>query len=162
MIKVDQFPQQVIELNTIGIDSFMVLNVFADFTSPEYDKKLAEMTKVMETEIKTATYFDKEAFAAKFGDTKKDSLAFKVQIGAYKFYENFNYNNIIGFPKIIRQTDKDYITRFIMGHFATYNEALELLKKIKSTDVLKDCFIIANYKGNKKYLHELINEKILE
>jgi hypothetical protein len=163
-VKVEKFPQQVIDLNTVGIDSFMVLNVYADFNSADYDKKLSEMTKVTETEVKsaTSTTFDKEAFAAKFGNTKKDSLAFKVQIGAYKTFENFNYNNILGFPKIIRQTDNDYITRFFMGHYATYNEALELLKKIKSTDVLRDCFIIANYKGKKKYLHELINEKILE
>jgi tetratricopeptide (TPR) repeat protein len=162
VVKVDRFPQQVIELSTMDIDSFLVLNVYADFTSPEFDRKLADLQRVYKTEIIRGNAFDAEAFAAQFGNAKKDSLFYKVQIGAYKFFENFNYNNIIGFPKIIRQTDSDYITRFVMGHYETYNEALALTKKIKAAEVLKDCFIIANYKGKKKYLHELITEKIIE
>lgn len=162
VVKVDKFPQQVIELSTIDIDSFLVLNVFADFTSAPYDKKLQELTRtISELEFKKDAEFNKEEFAQKFGNTKKDSLAYKVQIGAYKTFENFNYNNILGFPKIIRSTDSDYITRFIMGHFDTYNEALKLLNELKETKFLKGAFIIANYKGKKKYLHELINEKIL-
>lgn len=162
VIKVDKFPQQIIELSTLNIDSFMVLNVYADFTSPEYDKKLADLSRsVLADEIKKDASFNKEEFARKYGNTKKDGLAFKVQIGAYKVFENFNYNNILGFPKIIRHTDKDYLTRFIMGHFDTFNEADILLKKIKETGVLKDAFIIANYKGERKYLHELLNENIL-
>ncbi|MBI2723173.1 MAG: PD40 domain-containing protein [Bacteroidetes bacterium] len=162
VVKVDKFPQQVIELSTINIDSFLVLNVFADFTSAPYDKKLQELTRtISELEFKKDAEFNKEEFAQKFGNTKKDSLAYKVQIGAYKTFENFNYNNILGFPKIIRSTDSDYITRFIMGHFDTYNEALKLLNELKETKFLKGAFIIANYKGKKKYLHELITEKIL-
>lgn len=163
IVKVDKFPQQVIELSTIDIDSFLVLNVFADFASAPYDKKLQELTRtVSELEFKKDAEFNKEEFAQKFGRTKKDSLAYKVQIGAYKTFENFNYNNIMGFPKIIRSTDNDYITRFIMGHFETYNEALELLTKLQETKSLKDAFIIANYKGKKMYLHELLNEKVLK
>ncbi|MGZ4090091.1 MAG: hypothetical protein ACXVNO_05175 [Bacteroidia bacterium] len=163
VVKVDKFPQQVIELNTMGIDSFMVLNVYADFTSPEYDKKLDELVRAArENDLKNTAEFDKTTFAAKYGDKKVDSLAFKVQIGAYKIFENFNYNNILGFPKIIRSTGNDYITRFVMGHYETYNEADALLKKIKEANVLKDSFIIAIYKGKKKYLHELINEKIFD
>ncbi len=163
VVKVEKFPQQIIELNTAGIDSFIVLNVFVDFTSPEYDKKLENLIKSNnEAEAKRTVVFDKEEFAAKYGNAKKEGLAFKVQIGAYKFFENFNYNNIIGFPKIIRQTDNDYITRFVMGHFETYNEALALLKQIKKAEVLKDCFIIGNYKGEKKQLHQLLSEKIVE
>ncbi|MBA3665264.1 MAG: PD40 domain-containing protein [Bacteroidetes bacterium] len=163
VVKVDKFPQQIIELNTTGIDSFMVLNVYADFTSPEYDKKLAELVRsVNETELKHAAAFDKADFAARYGDKKNDSLAYKVQIGAYKIFENFNYNNILGFPKIIRSTGNDYITRFVMGHYQTYNEAEELLKKIKNAHVLKDAFIIAVYKGKRKYLHELVNGKVFD
>lgn len=163
VVKVDKFPQQIIELNTMGIDSFMVLNVFADFTSPEYDKKLSDLLNyTKEKEKNKVTGFDKEKFAQHFGDSKKDSLFYKVQIGAYKFFENFNYNNILGFPKIIRHTDPDYITRFVMGNYSTYNEAEALLKKIKATGVLQDAFIFAEFKGKKKYLHEVVEEKILE
>jgi hypothetical protein len=163
IIKVDKFPQQIIELNTMNIDSFMVLNVFAEFNSAEYDKKLEELSKsIFTAEMSNALTFDKIEFGKRFGDIKTDSLAYKVQIAAYKAFENFNYNNILGFPKIIRYTGNDYITRFVMGHYATYNEAEALLKKIKETGVLKDAFIIADYRGKRKFLHELINEKILQ
>ena len=120
------------------------------------NKKLTDSINIKET------VFNKEVFAGKFGNAKKEGLRFKIQIGAYKFFENFNYNNILGFPKIIRQTDNDYITRFVMGNFETYNEALQLIQKIKNTKELKDCFIIANYKGEKKYLSQLVSEKIVE
>jgi hypothetical protein len=163
VVKVDRFPQQIIELNTTGIDSFMVLNVFADFTSPEYDKKLSELFNSAKIhDAKQTESFDLAGFAERFGNTAKDSLNFKVQIAAYKIFENFNYNNILGFPKIIRYTDNDYITRFVMGHYATFNEAEALLKKIKATGVLQDAFIISYYKGKKKYLHQLVDEKIVE
>jgi len=162
-VKVDKFPHQQIELNTVGIDSFVVLNVFADFNSAEHDKKLDEITKtVAETDVKKVTEFDNAAFAEKYGNTKKDLLSYKVQIGAYKFFENFNYNNILGFPKIIRQTGNDFITRFVMGNYMTFNEAQELIEKIKKTEVLKGAFIVAFYKEERKYIHQLISEKIIE
>jgi hypothetical protein len=160
-IKTENFPPQIIDLNTMGIDSFIVMNVFAEFTSPEYDQKLNELNKANETFIVENENLDINDFAARFGQISKDSLAFKIQIGAYKFFENFNYNNVLGFPRIIRQTGDDYITRFFMGHFATYDEAQKLLDKIRAAGVLKDSFIYAEYKGKRKYLNQLISEKII-
>ncbi|MBK9284846.1 MAG: PD40 domain-containing protein [Sphingobacteriaceae bacterium] len=157
IVKTNDFPQQIIELNTVGIDSFVVLNVFADFTSPEFDKKLAELEK-----DNLQLNFDQASFAAKFGNYTKDELVFKVQIAAYKFFENFNYNNVMGFPKIIRRTENDYITRFFMGNYQSYNDALELLNKLITANVLKDSFIIAEYKGQRLYLNELLSKNIIE
>lgn len=159
-VKVDKFPPKIIELNTVGIDSFVVLNVYADFMSSDYDKKITTLTKT-DTLGKNEP-FNLKSFGEKYGDYKKDDLAFKVQIAAYKFFENFNYNNILGFPKIIRQIGNDNITRFMMGHYATYNEALQLLSKIKNASTLKDSFIIAIYKDERKYLPQLVNEKIID
>jgi tetratricopeptide (TPR) repeat protein len=162
-VKVDKFPHQVIELNTLGIDSFVVLNVFADFNSADYDKKLDDLNKAnAEKEVQSGNSFDKENFGARYGNVKKDGLFYTVQIGAYKFIENFNYNNILGFPKIIRQTGNDNITRFIMGNYPTYNEALELLSRIQKTNVLKGAFIVGYYNNQRKYLPQLISEKILD
>jgi tetratricopeptide (TPR) repeat protein len=162
-IKAGSFPEKIIELSTVNVDSFVVLNVFAEFNSSDFSKKANVLNKRFNDSINLKeTIFNNEIFGSQFGDSKKEGLKFKVQIGAYKFFENFNYNNILGFPIIIRQTDNDYITRFVMGSFETYNQALELLKKVKTTKELKDCFIIANYKGEKKYLSQLISEKILE
>jgi hypothetical protein len=162
VIKAKQFPQQVVELNTVGIDSFMVINVYADFTSPEYDKKISELSaSVDEKNKKLFDKFDKNIFATNFGNTKIDGLFYKVQIGAYKLFENFNYNNVLGMPKIIRQTDNDYITRFSMGNYETFNEAQALLEKVQKNN-LKDAFIYTMYKGEKKFLHQLLEEKIVK
>ena len=162
VIKAKQFPQQVIELNTVGIDSFMVINVYADFTSPEYDKKISELTLSIDEKNKNLfDKFDKKTFAGKYGNSKIEGLTYKVQIGAYKLFENFNYNNVIGMPKIIRQTDNDYITRFSMGNYNTFNEAQELLERVQVNN-LKDAFIYAIYNGEKKFLHELLEQKIVK
>ncbi|MEO6303166.1 MAG: hypothetical protein ABIP51_08335, partial [Bacteroidia bacterium] len=162
VIKVDQFPQQVIELNTVGIDSFMVINVYADFTSAEYDKKISDLTISVDERNKSLfDSFDKKGYSKKFGTARVEGLYYKVQIGAYKLYENFNYNNVIGMPKIIRQTDNDYITRFSMGNYETYDEAQELLEKVQQHN-LKDSFIYTIYNGEKKFLHQLLEEKIIK
>lgn len=160
IVKTDKFPQQVIELNTVGIDSFVVLNVFAEFTSAEYDKKLEELSR--SNPLYDHEKFDSKAYSQKYGNYSKEGLGYKVQIGAYKFFENFNYNNVLGFPKIIRFTENDYITRFFMGYYKTYNEAEELLNRFKNSNKKKDAFIIADYKGQRLYLEQLIEQKIVE
>jgi tetratricopeptide (TPR) repeat protein len=159
LVKLENFPPQKIELNTVGIDSFVVLNVFAEFNSKDFIQKYDELAKKEEA---ADVNFDKVAFASKYGNLKKEGLTYKVQVGAYLFFENFNYNNVMGFPKIIRHTDNDYITRFVMGNYLSYNEALELLEKITKTKQLKGAFILANYKGERLYLEQLLEKKIVE
>lgn len=159
VVRVEHFPQQVILLNTTQLDSNQALSVFADFTSPEYDKKLEELIASTQELLKNKS-FDKRNFAAKYGSIKKDELQYKVQIGAYKFYENFNYNNVLGLPKIIRKVENDHITRFTMGGYATYDEAKVLLEKLQKAKV-KDAFIVASYKDERKILQQLVEENIL-
>jgi hypothetical protein len=162
VVKVERFPQQVLTLSTVQMDSTGVLNIYADFTSAEYDQKLEELIRATEEKLRLHnTRFNSHSFSSTYGNTTLDQLEYKVQIAAYKFYENFNYNNVLGFPKIIRQTDADHITRFTMGNYNTYNEALALLERVQK-DKLKDAFIIAVYKGEKKMPLQLIEEKILK
>jgi hypothetical protein len=159
VVRVDKFPQQVIFLRTDNVDTDCVLNVYADFTSPEYDNKLAELVKA--NGEKFPKEFDKNSFINDYGNFRKQNLHYKVQVGAFKFYENFNYNNVVGLPKIIRQVDKDYITRFTMGNFETYSQAQELLSKVQSGEV-KDAFIVAFYNGERKFINQLVEERIVE
>jgi hypothetical protein len=49
-----------------------------------------------------------------------------------------------------------------MGNYATYNDALELLSRIQKTGVLKDAFVVAYYNDERKFLPQLISEKILD
>lgn len=161
VIEVKHFPPQIIELSTLNMDTELSLNTFADFTSPAYDKKLEELILATTKKIKSDTAFHTKNFEQSFGNSSKNELSYSVQIGAFKFFENFNYTSVIGMPKIIRQIDKDYITRFTMGHFETYNQALILLQQLHKNK-LEDAFIIATYNGEKKFLKQLIDEKILE
>lgn len=159
VVRVERFPQQVIILNSTRLDSNQALSVFADFTSPEYDKKLEEVIASTK-EIPKNKSFDTRNFAAKHGDAKKTGVQYKVQIAAYKFYENFNYNTVLGLPKIIRKVESDHITRFTMGGYTTYNEAKVLLEKLQKSSV-KDAFIVAAYNEERKVLQQLVDENIL-
>jgi tetratricopeptide (TPR) repeat protein len=158
-INVEKFPPQIIDIKTQGIDSFLVLNVYADFMTPTYDKKISELETAIKNKLNKN--FDRKAFGIKYGNFAKENLSYKIQVGAFKLYENFSYNLAIGLPKIIRQTDNDGITRFTMGNYKTYNEALALLEIIQKSKI-KDAFIIAIYNGEKKQLNQLIEEKIIE
>jgi hypothetical protein len=160
IVKVDRFPQQVIRLETGAPDAEGDLNVYADFISPEYDKRLDELFKSSENYFNKNSLRNKKEFVSVFGNATKDQLEYKIQIAAFKFFENFNYNNVSGFPKIIRKTGEDQITRFTMGSFDTYLEANQLLEKLKENN-LEDAFIIAVYKGERKTLQQLVDEKIL-
>lgn len=162
VVKVPNFPQQVLMVSAVSLTAAGVLNVFADFTSPEYDQKLEALKASVEEKLKLQRrYFDTGNFEKTFGNAKAELLQYQVQVAAYRFFENFNYNNVLGFPKIIRHTDPDQITRFTMGSFATYNEAKDLLSKLQK-DSLKDSFIIAIYKGEKKLLSQLVNEGVFD
>ncbi len=157
--KTDKLPPQIIELNTEKIDTVTQTNLFINFISPEFDKKIATLIENTNKVVNNKN-FKLDQFAAKYGAVNKPDLYYKVQVGAFKFFENFSYSDALEFPKIIRQTDNDYITRFTMGNYTTYNEAVQLLNRVHEHKV-KDAFVIAIYKGQKKYLHQLVAEKII-
>ncbi len=162
VVRVDNFPQQVLTVSALNLKSEGGLNIYADFTSPEYDQKLEDLRVSVEEKLKSYRKgFDAATFEKNYGSLKADQLQYQIQVAAFRFFENFNYNNVLGFPKIIRHTDQDQITRFTMGSFSTYKEAKTLLEKIHK-DSLKDAFIIAVYKGEKKLLPQLVDENILK
>lgn len=82
-------------------------------------------------------------------------LYFKVQIGAYRYPKNFNYNKI----KELSQGDEqlkleDDITRITVGKYSTLNEAYEIKGKVKDAGV-KDAFVTAVYKNKRYQLSEI-------
>jgi len=161
MVSVDPFAPKMIHLSTMNVDSFVVLNVFAEFNSTAYETVLDSKNKTTEEIQRTNTDFDKNSFATLQGNTTLNNLKYTVQIAAFKFSENFNYNGIVGLPKIIRRLDKDGVSRFTMGSFNTYNEALELLRKVQQNKI-PDAFITATYNGERKLLYQIVEEKIIK
>ena len=159
IVKVPNFPPQQLILSTKNIQNEKTINVFADFTSPGYDHKLEDLKKSVDEKYRQQ--FKQAKFEEKYGHITKENLVYKIQVGAFKFYENFNYTPLINLPKIIRKVDNDFITRFTMGNYGTYAEAAVILKKVQACD-LKEAFIVAYYNGERKMLSQLLSEKILE
>jgi len=161
LVSVDQFIPRTIHLSTMDIDSFFVINVFTEFNSTAYETTLESRNKTTEEISRLENNFDKNSFALTQGNVQMDKLKYNVQIAAYKFSENFNYNGTVGLPKIIRRLDKDGVTRFSMGSFDTYNEASSLLKKVQQNKI-SDAFITATYNGERKLLYQLVEEKVIK
>lgn len=161
VVRAKAFPQQVIFINTPAVKSDSTLNIYADFISPEYDKKIVELKKEIEAEaLARNKKFSEAMFARNYGSVEMEGLNFRVQVGAFRFFENFNYNEMIGMPKIIRKTGVDGITRFTMGNFKTYSEAMTFLKVVKKNQ-LREAFVVAFYNDERKLISQLEEENIL-
>lgn len=151
------------DISTARIDTFATLEINAEIFSDEYQK--LNFSNIDSSAYKAdnlrAIGLTYEDLVKKYGDKVIDSLDYRVQIGAYKLYENFNYSKLIGLPKAQRKTYSDNITRFTIGNYKTLKETDVLLKKAIKNGI-KDAFVIAIYKGEKYYFLELLNQGILK
>ncbi len=100
----------------------------------------------------TAVY---RKFLAVTGNHCADGIIYKVQIGAYRFPNNFKYPQLreYGAAEIIPYPDG--ITRFTLKEFKTIREA-EVFRQQCIKKGIKDAWITAVYKGERKTLEELI------
>lgn len=139
-------------ISTITLDSFASLKADANLYSAEFLKKL----KMDSTELTAGiTAMNYNEFLARYGNMHADSVDFKVQVGAYRIIENFNYNKLLQLPAVRRQTYADGITRFTLGEFKTPRQADDMTQQAKRAGI-KDAFIIALYKNRRIPLEELI------
>lgn len=96
----------------------------------------------------------------RYGDIFLEGLVYRVQIGAYREEENFNYAMVSDLGKVEKQSLPDGITRFLMGEFRTLKEADAFKQKVLERKI-KDAFILAYFNGDKKFLEELLEKKLL-
>ena len=142
------------QVTTVTLDSFASLQMDVNLYSEAYLSKM----KIDPTQIKSdankldMSYAD---FLSKYGGLIADSVTFKVQIGAYRDIENFNFMKLLKLPPVRRQLYADGITRFTLGEFNTLKEADDMCKRAK-TIAIKDAFVIALYKNKRLPLDELI------
>jgi hypothetical protein len=156
------FATQTKTVHTVGIDSFIQINVIADFYDDAFMKGLqAKSDSLSKANLVLNEGFSIADFNAKFGNTVVDGLVYQIQVGAFKFQENFNYTFILGYGKIQRNKYEDGITRFTLGSYSKFNDALKYLNTIQ-TEAVKDAFIIAIYQGKKYYLPELVKGGIIK
>lgn len=137
------------------VDSLAKLTLNVRFL-PEDSLKLEQVPKPLDS-VNVKKDISIVDFTKEFGDKKFENTVFKIQIGAYRMTENFNYARLIGQPVMNRYKGADGITRFTVGEYATFNEAQAVLYNVIK-GVAKDAFIIA-FKNNKRVgLLDLIKE----
>lgn len=162
VFKSTNFASQTKTVHTVGIDSFIQINVIADFYDDVYAKALQTKSDSLNKANSTLNEtFSMNDFIAKYGNTVVDGLVYQIQVGAFKFQENFNYTYILGYGKIQRNKYDDGITRFTIGAYTKFNDVLKNLNYIQK-EAVKDAFIIAVYKGKKYYLSELVKDGIIK
>jgi hypothetical protein len=89
------------------------------------------------------------------GNYCKDGLIFKVQIGAYRFPQNFKYPTVEEFGPAEIIAYPDGITRFTMKQFKTLKEA-EAFRQVCIKRGIWDAWVTAVYEGKRMLLDELI------
>ncbi len=150
-------------LSTALIDSFARIEMNTQLYTESYIK--SKMPKPDSLQIKPEDIGKKglnfDEFVAKYGDKMVDSLDYRVQIGAYRYIENFNHSILLGLPRVLRKTYHDGITRFTIGEQKSLNDAVALCNKVKKKGI-KDAFIIAIYKDERIFFDELLNSGIIE
>ncbi len=149
-------------VHTVGIDSFIQINVIADFYDDAYAKALqGRNDSLVKATSALNEGFSHADFLSKYGTTIIEGLSYQIQVGAFKFKENFNYTYILGYGKIQKNKYEDGINRFTIGNYAKYADALQHSELIHK-EAIQDAFIIAIYKGKKYYLSELVKSGILK
>lgn len=155
---------QTRSLSTALIDSFARLDIDGYLFTEEYLEskmpKTVDSTQLRSDEIAKVEMTYQE-FLEKFGNSTADSLDFRIQIGAYKDINKFNYSKIIGLPSVLRRTYHDGITRFTIGAYKTLNEANAICNKARKNG-LKDAFVIAIYRDERVNWTKLRDEQILK
>jgi hypothetical protein len=144
-------------ISTVGVDSFVPLKTDANLYTEEYLVMIKAKADSAEnrTEDLSKTNLTYEEFLTKYGALRADSVYFKVQVGAYRFIENFNYRKILTLPPIRRMMDADGIIRFTIGELNTLADADAMCKKAKKAGI-KDAFVIVFHKNKRIKMESLI------
>jgi tetratricopeptide (TPR) repeat protein len=160
LAEAEEFKQMLAEKEPEAKDALVTVFVFgARKTADEYKKECDE-----EIVFKYAKDFigkdlnDKAVYndmLQKLGTFNCSDFVFKVQIGAYRFPKNFKYDKIAAKhgPAEVKEYP-DGITRFTMKSFKNIAEA-EVFRQEMIKMGIKDAWITAEYKGERKLLDEL-------
>ena len=91
-----------------------------------------------------------------YGNRSADDLVFKVQVGAYRHAENFDFSKLTDLGTLGIQLLEDGITRFTMGKFKPLDEAEVMQQKVIARGSREAPFVIIFYQGRRILFSELI------
>ncbi len=156
----EQFKADLIKKDSAAVQSLVTVFYFGvKKTVPEFFENLPCSSDPVDLAyFKTRSLNDTAVyrkFLAVTGNHCADGIIYKVQIGAYRFPKNFKYPQLseYGAAEIIPYPDG--ITRFTLKEFKTIREA-EIFRQQCIKKGIKDAWITAVYKGERKTLEELI------
>jgi Tol biopolymer transport system component len=163
--KINGFDEQVKNLSTMKVDSFLESTIDVQFYTDAYKARLKRMQDSLK--LKKDTLKGQEGnmtlaeMIAKFGDKKIEDLDFRVQVGAFNLPDNFNYTALLKMGKVQKNKSEDGITRFTIGHKKTLNEVYDLKKRVVKAGI-KDSFVTAVYKGKRMLLKDLLVQHVFD
>ncbi|MEO5642867.1 MAG: hypothetical protein ABIQ40_08790 [Bacteroidia bacterium] len=156
----EQFKADLIKKDSAAMKSLVTVFYFgAKKSVPEFfENPPCSSDPIDLTYFKTRSLNDAEVykkFLAVTGNHCADGIIYKVQIGAYRHPENFKYPQLkeYGAAEIIAYPDG--ITRFTLKEFKTIRDA-EVFRQQCIKKGIKDAWITAVYKGERRTLEELI------
>ncbi len=90
----------------------------------------------------------------------QNNIAFYVQIGAYRFPQNFNYKHVESLGTVVKNKSDDGVTRFTFGAINSMKEAQDLCSRAIAKGI-KDAFVYAMKDGRIIYAEKFREENIL-
>ena len=139
-------------ITTVTLDSFATLRADANLYSEDFINTTKIDTSQTKADVDVLNYDD---LLAKYGDVVPDSITFKVQVGAYRMIENFDFTKLLHLPPVRRQVYDDGITRFTLGEYKTLKQTDAMCRQAKKI-AIKDAFVIALHKNKRISFEELI------
>ncbi|HTL83153.1 MAG TPA: hypothetical protein VL651_15675 [Bacteroidia bacterium] len=128
-----------------------VPDFFADLPC---DNKPVDLTWFKDKSLNDPAVYAK--FLKLAGNTCHPGLEYTVQIGAYRYPENFKYDQLNDFGPAVIKEYPDSVTRFTMKKFTTIKEAEKFRQQCIARGIT-DAWITAIYDGQRKTLEELID-----
>lgn len=122
-------------------------------TNPPCDNKPVDLNWFMDKSLNNPDVYAK--FLQLSGNYCKEGLIYKVQIGAYRQPQNFKYPQLASYGPAEIIPYPDGITRFTLRQFTNIKEA-EAFRQEMISKGIKDAWITAVYKGERKTLEDLI------
>lgn len=164
LAETEAFRQMLIEKEKETEDAFITVFVFGQRkTLEEYQstspcgeaQEFIDFSEFIGKDLNDKSVYDKLIQMA--ANICVDGLEFKVQIAAYRFPKNYQWDHLKQFGKPVITDYPDGITRFTQGNFNKIKEAEELRQKI-ITAGQKDAWITPFFNGQRMLLEDLIKE----
>lgn len=143
-------------IEAANVDDYLEKEINAKFYTKEFVAANKPKTKLQLADtVKTET-----VTLETIADKTAEGLEYRVQIAAYKYPKNYNFQRLVKLGKVEKINLGDGVTRFVIGGiFKTLNDARAFNKRVVAAGQT-DAFVTAIYLGKRVYLEDLVKKGI--